>query len=525
MQPTQPKPTTIPIQQRRNTLTKPGPGAPNGAPYHPQMTLPGVATSSYLTNPLAAPPATTAALHMAGISQPPVTTSQRPYLAAEMGMMQEALKISALKTAETIRYMATVRRVGRTSHVKGPPPAVANELRAQLARYDQLCDIVEARLIRAHAALSARLARERAANPQLHAQVPIQIDSPMSDDVPLSISTNIPPSNPKVKYTPAPKSRALASLATQHALNSTPDSAHSISPVTLASGAALPSAQNNLLSHHAVMPGLLEALRKQEQEQARSALHRPPGDASVMDIPIMEELFMADANPNGVDLGIEAAVSVIDTSVSGIGHGVTDIDSAVSAIHSAVPDMSSAVAELDSAVADLAAAGDESLFADLHADPSGNNSESFAGDGGGLQSRGFPGGDPFTTGNIPAGEFPNVSGTGEDTKGDLLADLDATGASGMDLEMNMDLMEMGGLGIAATEMGHTGENTVQDDQDGLGGLDGNVDLDLGGGDLGIGDMDMGDDDDIVAMWSNMDGLFGSMGADIGDGIQVKTEED
>jgi hypothetical protein len=92
------------------------------------MTLPGVATSSYLTNPLAAPPATTAAPHMAGISQPPVTTSQRPYLAAEMGMMQEALKvyyepsicpthnfknfqISALKTAETIRYMATVRRV------------------------------------------------------------------------------------------------------------------------------------------------------------------------------------------------------------------------------------------------------------------------------------------------------------------------------------------------------------------------------------------------------------------------------
>ncbi|CAE6429761.1 unnamed protein product [Rhizoctonia solani] len=531
MQPTQPKPTAVPIKQRRNTLTKPVPGAPNGALYHPQMTLPGVATSNYLTNPLVAPPATATAAHpnapMAGITQPPVATSQRPYLAAEMGMMQEALKLSALKTAETIRYMATVRRVGRASQVKGPPPAVANELRAQLARYDQLCDIVEARLIRAHAALSARLARERVANPRLDAQNPIQVDSPMSDDVPLSISTNLPPSNPKAKYTPAPKSRALASLATQRALNSAPDSAHSISPVTLASNAALPSAQDNLLSHHAVMPGLLEALRKQEQEQARSALHRPPGqDASVMDIPTMEELFMADANPNGVDLGMESAVSVIDTSVSGIGHSVADIDSAVSAIHSAVPDMNSAVAELDSAVANLAAAGDESLFADLHADPSGDNPESFTGDG--LQSRGFPGGDPFTTGNIPVGEFPNVSGTGEDSKGDLLADLDAAGSSGMDLEMNMDLMEMGGLGIATNEMGHTGESTAQDGQHGLGeagmGLDGNVGLDLPGGDLNIGDMDMGNDD-IVAMWSNMDGLFGNMGTDIGDEIQIKTEED
>lgn len=35
-----------------------------------------------------------------------------------------------------------------SSHVKGPPPAVANELRLQLARYDQLCDIVETRLVR-----------------------------------------------------------------------------------------------------------------------------------------------------------------------------------------------------------------------------------------------------------------------------------------------------------------------------------------------------------------------------------------
>ncbi|CAE6518225.1 unnamed protein product [Rhizoctonia solani] len=528
MQPTQPKQTPIPIKQRRNTLTKPG--APNGALYHPQLTLPGAATSSYLTNPLAVPPAVVAAahanVHMAGISQPPPSTSQRPYLAAEMGMMQEALKISALKTAETIRYMATVRRVGRASHVKGPPPAVASELRAQLARYDQLCDIVEARLVRAHAALSIRLARERAANPQLAAQKPAQIDSPMSDDVPLSISTNNPTSNSKIKYTPAPKSRGLASLAIQRALSSAPDSARSISPVTLASNAAMPSAQDNMLSHHAVMPGLLEALRRQEQEQARSALHRPPGqDASVMDIPTMEELFMADANPSGVDLGIDSAVGVIDASVSGI--GVADIDTAVSAIHSAVPDMNTAVAELDSAVAEMAAA-DESLFANLHTNTNGDNPESFTSDG--LQSRGFPvpDGDPFTSGNIPESDFPNVSGTGEGSKGDLLADLDATGSNGMDLEMNMGLMEMGGLGIAANEMGHTGEHTAQDglDEGGMG-LDGNVDLGIPDADLNIDDMGMGNDD-IMAVWSNIDslgGLFDNTGGEIGDGIQIKTEGD
>ncbi|ELU41453.1 hypothetical protein AG1IA_04519 [Rhizoctonia solani AG-1 IA] len=84
------QPTAVPIKQRRNTLTKPVPGAANGALYHPQMTLPGVATSTYLTNPPNVPP--TSVAHMAGISQPPAATSQRPYLAAEMGMMQEALK-------------------------------------------------------------------------------------------------------------------------------------------------------------------------------------------------------------------------------------------------------------------------------------------------------------------------------------------------------------------------------------------------------------------------------------------------
>ncbi|CAE7179477.1 unnamed protein product [Rhizoctonia solani] len=533
MQPTQPKPAPVTLQQRRNTLTKSAPGAPNnGALYHPQMTLPGVATSSYLTNPLAAPPHLN--LHMAGLNQPPPTVSQRPYLAAEMGMMQEALKISALKTAETIRYMATVRRVGRTSNIKGPPPAVANELRTQLARYDQLCDIVEARLVRAHAALSARLARERAANPQRHVQKPAQIDSPMSDDVPLSISTNIGTSNSKTRYVPAPKARGLASLASQRTLNSAPDSAHSISPVTLASNTTMPSAQDNILSHHAVMPGLLEALRRQEQEQARSALHRPQGqDAPVIGIPTMEELFMADPNPSGVDLDIDSAVAAaaIDASVSGIGHGVADIDSAVSAMHSAVPDMSSAVAELDSAVAEMAAAGDESLFVDLHTNPNGNNSEPFA--GGDLQSRGFPvpDDDPFASGNIPAPDFPNVSGTGEDSnKGDLLADLDATGPDGMDLEMNMDLMEMGGLGIAASEMGHTAEDTAQGGQAGLGedgmGLDGSVDLGIPDGELNIGDMDMGGD--IMAMWGNvnsLDGFFGNTETEIGDGIHIKTEED
>ncbi|KAJ1311590.1 hypothetical protein OPQ81_010069 [Rhizoctonia solani] len=534
MQPTQPKPTPIPLQQRRNTLTKPAPGAPNGAQYHPQMTLPGA--SSYLTNPLAAPPAAVAATHpnshMAGLGQPPPNASQRPYLAAEMAMMQEALKISALKTAETIRYMATVRRVGRASHVKEPPPTVANELRAQLARYDQLCDIVEARLVRAHAALSARLARERAANPQLSAQKPIQIDSPMSDDVPLSISANMTTSNTKAKYISPPKSRGLTSLATQRALNSAPDSAHSISPVTLASNAAIPSAQENLLSHHAVMPGLLEALRRQEQEQARSALHRPQGqDASVMGIPTMEELFMADANPNGVELDIDSAVAAIDTSVNGMGHGVPDIDTAVSAMHSAVPDMNTAVAELDSAVAEMTAA-DDSLFADLHANPSGDNPEPFTNDG--LQSRGFPdaSGDPFTSGNMPAGDFPNVSGTGENNKGDLLADLDAAaGSNGIDLEMNMDLIEMGDLGIAANEMGHTNENPAQGGETGLGeggmGLDGNVDLGIPDSGLSIDDMGMGGDD-IVAMWDNissLDGLFGNAGAEIADETQIKIEQD
>lgn len=389
---------------------------------------------------------------------------------------------------------------------------------------------------------------------------PIQIDSPMSDDVPLSISTSLPTmtaASSTAKYTPAPKSRGLASLAAQRPLNSAPDSAHTISPVTLASNAAIPSTVEALPSHHAVVPGLLEALRKQEQEQARSALHRPPGqEATAMDMfagtnaPTIEELFMSEGNPGGVDLDIDSAVAGMDPSVSGMGPSVADIDSAVSAMHSAVPDMNSAVAELDSAVAEMAAAGelnsldphaDDPLFADLHAHANPNNdnttfatqsaTDSFATDG--LQSSGFPGeglpsDDPFTTGNIPASEFPSVSGTGEDNKGDLLADLDAAGSGGMDLEMNMDLIEMGGLGIAANEMGHTGENAGQGGETSLseGGM-GNInlgDVDLPGGDLNIDDVGMEMGDEIEAMWSSIGNGLEFFGG-IGDDIQIKTEED
>jgi hypothetical protein len=394
-------------------------------------------------------------------------------------------------------------------------------------------------------------------------KVPIVVDSPMSDDIPLSLTTSHPtitPPSSNVKYTPAPKSRGLTSLASQHPSSSAPDAAYTISPVTLASNAAMPSAQDTILSHHAVVPGLLDALRRQEQEQARNALHRPPGQEATMDMltaaHTMEELFMANTNPGEVDLDITSAVAVIDTA-NGMGHSVADIDSAVSAMHSAVPDMTSAVAELDSAVAEIAAAGDldsldphtdDPLFADLHANANGDNprfgtqsaQDSFANDG--LQARGFPGeslpanGDPFAAGNIPANDFPNVSGTGEDDKSDLLADLDATGANDMDLQMNMDLMEIGGLGIAANEMGHTGENGPQDGETNLGeggiGIDGNInlgDVDISGGDININDVGMEMGDEIEAMWSTignpLDGFFGGMDSGIGDGIQIKTEED
>ncbi|KAB5594290.1 hypothetical protein CTheo_2220 [Ceratobasidium theobromae] len=537
-----------PIPHRRNTLTKPGPNAPNSAHYPSQMAIPGTA-SGYLTTapqPSMVNPATAMPPH-----NPP--TSQRPYLAAEMAMMQDALKIAALRTAEAIRYMTVVRRAGIAPRVERPPSVVANELRTQLARYDQLCDLVETRLVRAHAALSARLARERAANPHLalnagNQKRPISIDSPGSDDVPLSISTTQPSS--KVKYTPAPKSRGLASLATPHPPSSVPGSARAISPVTLASNAAIPPAQDTMLSHHTIMPGLMEALRRQEeQEQARSALHRPPGQEAIdmLAAQTMEELFMSNANTSGVDIDIDSAVAGIDASVSGMDH----IDSSVSNMHSAVPDMNSAVAELDSAVAEMASVGDlnslgphtdDPLFADLHANTTGDNSGfgtqpgsgSFANDG--LQDRGFSGesippGDPFTAENIPAGDFANVSGTGEDSKGDLLADLDAGGSNDMDLQMNMDLIEIGELGIAANEMGQAGENVGQDSEGNLGeggiGIDGNIglgDVDISGGDINMNDVEMMGGDDIVAMWSNPL-FFDSMDTGIGDGIQIKTEQD
>lgn len=271
----------------------------------------------------------------------------------------------------------------------------------------------------------------------------------------------------------------------------------------------------------------------------------------------MDDLFMSDTNPGGLD--INSAVAAIDTSVGAMGPSVADINSAVSAMHSAVPGMDAAVAELDSAVAEMAAAGDldpldpranDALFGDLHTNPGGDGAsfdaqpaqDSFG--NGTLQSRGFPGenlaaDDPFATGDIPPGDgFPNVSGTGEDrSKGDdLLAELDAVGPSDMDLQM--DLMGIEGLGMGASALGQTGANATQNNGMGVGesemDLEGDMNLggvDIPGGDMGMADIgidgiDMGGE--IEAMWSTipMDGFFSGMGGDMGDDLHhIKTEED
>ncbi|KAG8717106.1 hypothetical protein FRC08_008184 [Ceratobasidium sp. 394] len=283
---------------RRNNSNKPPPASVAASLYPPQMTLPG---ASYITSGSTVP--TPPKINMqAAPTAPNPAAAQRPYLAAEMAMMQDALKIAALKTAETIRYMSTVRRVHGSSHAKRPPPAVTNELRLQLARYDQLCDIVEARLVRAHAALSARLARERAANPRpAQNTLPIQIDSPMSDDVPLSLS-NTAPAVSNVQYTAPPKSRGLSSLSAPRPPHSIPDPSRIMSPVTLASNAAMLPTLDSMPSHHAVVPELLNALRRQEQEQARNALHQAPAQDVPMDIfggvhPWTTSSWMAQTQP------------------------------------------------------------------------------------------------------------------------------------------------------------------------------------------------------------------------------------
>ncbi|KAF8604980.1 hypothetical protein BDV93DRAFT_543587 [Ceratobasidium sp. AG-I] len=561
----QPKP--IPLSdRRRNAINKASPATGSAPLYPAQMTLPG-AGLNYIASSTPASSMANPTRNMAG--QPPqlAAGSQRPYLAAEMNMMQDALKNAALKTAETIRYMSTVQRVKGSFEVKAPPPAVTNELRLQLARYDQLCDIVETRLVRAHATLSARLERERAANPQQSAissqNQPIQIDSPMSDDVPLSLSKApaLAPPASNLQYTPAPKSKGLASLARPRTSQTTADPTQTLSPVTLASNAAILPTMDLAPSHHAVVPGLLEALRKQELEQARTALHRPQDQETAgLDIfggtagATMDDLFMSDTNPGGLD--INSAVAAIDNSVGALGPSVADINSAVSAMHSAVPDMDSAVAELDSAVAEMAAAGDldpldprtnDALFGDLHTNPRDGAGfdvqpaqDAFT--NGSLQSRGFAGenlavDDPFVTGDIPPGDgFPSVSGTGEDgSKGDdLLAELDAAGPSDMDLQM--DLMGIEGLGMGASAMGQTG---VSDQDNGMGLGEGGMDLEggmnLGGVDIPGGDMGMNDvgiegigmDGEIEAMWSNipMDNFFSGMDGDMGVDLHIKTEED
>ena len=87
----QPKP--IPLSdRRRNAINKASPASGSAPLYPAQMTLPG-AGLSYIASPTPASSVVNPARNMAGLPPQLPTGNQRPYLAAEMTMMQDALKV------------------------------------------------------------------------------------------------------------------------------------------------------------------------------------------------------------------------------------------------------------------------------------------------------------------------------------------------------------------------------------------------------------------------------------------------
>ncbi|KAL1662028.1 hypothetical protein EV122DRAFT_273459 [Schizophyllum commune] len=115
-------------------------------------------------------------------------------LQPETDAMAACLKSSAAKAAQIYKFFADARRLGIEKHAPNPPRSLTTALGTQVAKYDQLCDHVESRLLRAIAVLQQELTEEERRISKAQATGP---SSPMSVDQQLPPSgASAPPTTP-----------------------------------------------------------------------------------------------------------------------------------------------------------------------------------------------------------------------------------------------------------------------------------------------------------------------------------------
>ncbi|KAF9072669.1 hypothetical protein BDP27DRAFT_1319781 [Rhodocollybia butyracea] len=92
---------------------------------------------------------------------PPVPVTPMGILEPEMNALSTCLQNAAVKTAQVMRFHHDARQLNVRKHASDPPHTLQASLGRELEKYDQLCDAIEAHLIRAISVLQRDVQKEQ----------------------------------------------------------------------------------------------------------------------------------------------------------------------------------------------------------------------------------------------------------------------------------------------------------------------------------------------------------------------------
>ncbi|KAI5892835.1 uncharacterized protein SCHCODRAFT_02503457 [Schizophyllum commune H4-8] len=217
-------------------------------------------------------------------------------LQPETEAMAACLKSSAAKAAQIYKFFADARRLGIEKHAPNPPRSLTTALGTQVAKYDQLCDHAESRLLRAIAVLQQELTEEERRMSKAQATAP---SSPMSVDQQLPPSgASAPPTTPATSpVVPTNSAARRGSTISLSSLNRAPFphkldlstvrgpaddilalSSGLSSPVTLAPKSARPMSSTEY-SNDLMMAALTSSSSDPSQAPLSAAMGGPPPGA------------------------------------------------------------------------------------------------------------------------------------------------------------------------------------------------------------------------------------------------------
>lgn len=136
------------------------------------------------------------------VEMPPPPLPQKKILENEVAALSNCFRNAVVNTAQIYRFHHQTRSLGIHHYAPGPPRSLTASLGREIEKFDQLCDALESRLLRAIAVLQRDLRREQERlQAALASQPPSKPTSPAVGTLtmptsPLQPTTNIPDQSP-----------------------------------------------------------------------------------------------------------------------------------------------------------------------------------------------------------------------------------------------------------------------------------------------------------------------------------------